>query len=110
VIQTAETLLKMGAAAEQVREPALIGMEATGNSHWFVEMAEDLGHVVWIGDAAAIRSQLRAAAKVGRAGRGAHSEADDGKPFSAIVEPDREQRDVRRLVLHRHIPISLAIH
>ena len=31
---------------------ALIGMEATGNSQWFVELAEDLGHEIWIGDAA----------------------------------------------------------
>jgi transposase len=36
--------------------PALIGMEATGNSQWFVELVEDLGHEVWIGDAAQIRA------------------------------------------------------
>src|SRR5213075_2993385 len=28
---------------------ALIGMEATGNSQWFVELIEDLGHAIWIG-------------------------------------------------------------
>ncbi len=31
--------------------PALIGMEASGIREWFVEVVEDLGHVVWIGDA-----------------------------------------------------------
>ncbi len=41
---------------EQLVAPVLIGIEATGNSQWFVEMVEDLGHVVWIGDAAAIRA------------------------------------------------------
>jgi hypothetical protein len=41
---------------EQLVGPALIGIEATGNSQWFVEMVEDVGHVVWIGDAAAIRA------------------------------------------------------
>jgi transposase len=32
--------------------PALIGMEATGNSQWFIELVQDLGHEIWIGDAA----------------------------------------------------------
>jgi len=41
---------------EQLRAPVLVGMEATGNSQWFVEMVEDLGHAIWIGDAAAIRA------------------------------------------------------
>ena len=37
----------------QLRAPALIGIEATGNSQWFVEMVEDVGHAIRIGDAAA---------------------------------------------------------
>ena len=41
---------------QQLAAPVLIGIEATGNSQWFVEMVEDLGHVVWIGDAAGIRA------------------------------------------------------
>jgi hypothetical protein len=39
----------------------LIGMEATGNSQWFLELVEDLGHAIWIGDADP--GQLRAPAK-----------------------------------------------
>src|SRR2546430_17007988 len=35
---------------------ALIGMEATGNSQWVVELIEDLGHAIWIGDAAQNRA------------------------------------------------------
>ena len=27
-----------------------------GNSQWFIELAEGLGHVVWVGDAAQIRA------------------------------------------------------
>jgi transposase len=38
----------------QLPTPALIGMEATGNCQWFVEMATTVGHPVWIGDAARI--------------------------------------------------------
>jgi transposase len=36
----------------QRASPALIGIEATGNSQWFIELVEDLGHEIWIGDAA----------------------------------------------------------
>ena len=35
---------------------ALVGMEAVGNSQWFVGLLERLGHEVWIGDAAQIRA------------------------------------------------------
>ena len=41
---------------EQLAAPVLIGMEATGNSQWFIELVEDLGHQIWIGDAAQIRA------------------------------------------------------
>jgi transposase len=41
---------------QQLAAPVLIGMEATGNSQWFVELIEDLGHEIWIGDAAQIRA------------------------------------------------------
>ena len=39
---------------EQLAAPVLIGMEATGNSQWFIELVQDLGHEIWIGDAAQI--------------------------------------------------------
>ena len=43
---------------QQLGVPVLIGMEATGNSQWFIELVEDLGHAIWIGDAAQIRASL----------------------------------------------------
>jgi transposase len=36
--------------------PALVGIEAVGNSQWFVGLLERLGHEVWIRDAAQIRA------------------------------------------------------
>jgi transposase len=36
--------------------PASIGVEACGNSQWFLELLEGLGHEVWVGDAAQIRA------------------------------------------------------
>jgi len=32
-------------------------MEATDNSQWFIELVEDLGHAIWIEDAAQIRAR-----------------------------------------------------
>src|ERR1700674_5341310 len=32
-----------------------VGMEAVGNSQWFEQMLAEMGHELWIGDAAQIR-------------------------------------------------------
>src|SRR5271169_6551647 len=40
----------------QLPASALIGVEACGNSQWFVDLLQRLGHEVWIGDAAQIRA------------------------------------------------------
>src|SRR5947208_16345877 len=39
----------------QVAAPALIGMEATGNCHWLVDLLSELGHELWVGESAQIR-------------------------------------------------------
>ena len=36
--------------------PALVGIEACGNTQWFEDLLDRLGHEVWIGDAAEIRA------------------------------------------------------
>ena len=40
----------------QLPAPGLIGMEATGNCHWLVDLLAELGHELWVGDAAQIRA------------------------------------------------------
>ena len=40
----------------QLPVPSLIGMEACGNSQWFINLLQEMGHEVWIGDAAQIRA------------------------------------------------------
>jgi transposase len=35
---------------------SLIGVEACGNSQWFIDLLQRLGHEVWMGDAAQIRA------------------------------------------------------
>ena len=36
--------------------PSLVGIEACGNSQWLIELLQQIGHEIWIGDAAQIRA------------------------------------------------------
>jgi len=86
----------------QLAGPVLIGMEATGNSQWFIELVQDLGHEVWIGDAAQIRaSYVRKQKTDKRDATHILKLVVEGR-FPRLWTPDREQRDLRQLVLHRH--------
>ena len=83
--------------------PSLIGLEACGNSQWFVELLQQLGHEVWVGDAAQIRASYvrkqktdkRDAAHILKLLRG-------GTVSAAVGARDAEQRDLRQLLIHRH--------
>ena len=87
---------------QQLATPVLIGMEATGNSQWFIELVEDLGHAIWIGDAAQIRaSYVRKQKTDKRDAEHIRKLVAEGR-FPRLWTPDREQRDLRQLVLHRH--------
>ncbi|MBI4443449.1 MAG: hypothetical protein HY649_08765 [Acidobacteria bacterium] len=39
-----------------LRQPGRVGMEATGHAQWFEQMFSELGHELWVGDAAQIRA------------------------------------------------------
>ena len=86
----------------QLPGPALIGMEATGNSQWFIEMVEDLGHQIWIGDAAQIRASYVRKQKTDKRDAAHILRLVVEGRFPRLWTPDREQRDLRQLVLHRH--------
>ena len=87
---------------QQLVAPVLIGMEATGNSQWFIELVQDLGHEIWIGDAAQIRaSYVRRQKTDTRDAAHILKLVVEGR-FPKLWTPDREQRDLRQLVLHRH--------
>jgi hypothetical protein len=87
---------------EQLAAPVLIGMEATGNSQWFVELVEDLGHEIWIGDAAQIRASYVRKQKTDKRDAAHILKLVVEGRFPRLWSPDREQRDLRQLVLHRH--------
>jgi transposase len=78
-----------------------VGMEAVGNSQWFERMLEELGHQLWIGDAAQIRRLVVRQQKTDR--RDAQHILDlllDGR-FPQLWVPRAEMRDVRQLLRHR---------
>ena len=83
-------------------EPALIGMESTGNCQWFVEMATTAGHEVWIGDAAKIRASDPRQQKHDRRDAALILKLLLEKRFPRIWSPGSAAKDLRQLLLHRH--------
>src|ERR1019366_9564653 len=86
----------------QLPQPMLIGMEATGNSQWFIELVQDLGHEIWVGDAAQIRASYVRKQKTDKRDAAHILKLVVEGRFPRLWTPDREQRDLRQLVLHRH--------
>src|SRR5438270_1180397 len=86
---------------QQLAAPVLIGMEATGNSQWFIELVEDLGHEIWIGDAAQIRASYVRKQKTDKRDAAHILKLLVEGRFPRLRTPDREQREPRQLVLHR---------
>jgi len=82
--------------------PALVGMEACGNSQWFVELLGRLGHQVWIGDAAQIRASYVRKQKTDRRDAGHILRLLVEDRFPRLWMPSAEQRDLRQLLIHRH--------
>ena len=93
---------------ERLAAPVLIGIEATGNSQWFVEMVENLGHGVWIGDAAAIRASYVRRQKTDKRDAAHILKLMMENRFPRLWTPNREERDLRQLVLHRHKLVEIG--
>jgi transposase len=82
--------------------PALVGIEACGNSQWFIELLERLGHRVWVGDAAQIRASYVRRQKTDRRDAGHILRLLLENRFPRLWTPTAEQRDLRQLLIHRH--------
>ncbi len=94
-----------GEAQEYYRRlpsPALIGLEATGNCHWLQDLLKELGHEVWVGDAAQIRASYVRQQKTDRRDAAHILQLLVEGRFPRLWVPDREQRDLRQLLIHRH--------
>ena len=79
-----------------------IGMEATGNCQWFLELLAKLGHEVWIGDAAKIRASDARQQKHDKRDARLLLQLLMEERFPRIWVPSREQKDLRQLLMHRH--------
>jgi transposase len=82
--------------------PSLIGLESCGNSQWFVELVERLGHQVWIGDAAQIRASYVRKQKTDKRDAAHILKLLMEGRFPQLWTPDAEMRDLRQLLIHRH--------
>ena len=83
-------------------KPVLVGVESCGSTQWFERMLAELGHQLWMGDAARIRASVVRRQK---------TDARDADHILTLLIEDRfpklwvptmEDRDVRQLLLHRH--------
>src|SRR5450755_1774548 len=83
-------------------EPALVGVEACGNSQWFIEVLQQLGHEVWVGDATQIRASYVRQQKTDKRDAAHILRLLLEDRFPKLWMPSAEQRDVRQLLIHRH--------
>ncbi len=79
-----------------------IGMEATGNCQWFVELVTSLGHEMRIGDAAKIRASDSRQQKHDKRDARLLVQLLAEDRFPRIWVPSREQKDLRQLLIHRY--------
>jgi transposase len=79
-----------------------IGIEACGNSHWFIDLLGRLGHEVRVGDAAKIRASYVRKQKTDRRDAGHILTLLLENRFPKLCTPSRQERDQRQLLIHRH--------
>jgi len=93
----------------QLRGPVRVGMEATGNCHWFVDLLTEMGHEVWIGDAARISAKQVRQQRTDRRDAAHILELLLRDDFPRIWMPSRQERDQRQLLIHRYKLVMLRV-
>jgi len=89
--------------------PALVGFEACGNTQWFEDLLDRLGHEVWIGDAAAIRASYVRKQKTDRRDAAHILKLLMENRFPRLWRPSADERDLRQLLIHRHRMVGIRI-
>jgi transposase len=89
--------------------PSLIGLEASGNSQWFEDLLRELGHEVWIGDAAQIRASYVRKQKTDKRDAAHILRLLLENRFPRIWRPTTGERDLRQLLIHRHKLVQIRI-
>jgi len=81
--------------------PVRVGIEATGHTRWFERMLSELGHELWIGDAAQIRAAMVRKQKTDARDAAHLLELLLSERFPRLWRPTPAERDLRQLVWHR---------
>ena len=81
--------------------PVRVGIEATGHTGWFERMLAELGHELWIGDAAQIRASMVRKQKTDARDAAHVLQLLVEERFPRIWRPSWAERDLRQLVWHR---------
>lgn len=77
-----------------LERPVRVGIEASGQSQWFERMLAELGHEVWIGDAAKIRASTDRKQKTDWRDAQLLVKVLDQGSFPKIWVPTPSERDV----------------
>jgi transposase len=86
---------------ETLRGPVVVGIEASGNTHWFESLLAGCQHELWIGDAAAIARQEGRKQKHDRRAAALILKLMLENRFPKIWVPTVVERDLRQLLIHR---------
>jgi transposase len=81
--------------------PVRVGIEATGHTRWFERLLAELGHELWVGDAARIRAAEVRKQKTDARDAALLLELLMSRRFPRLWRPTTEQRDLRHLLWHR---------
>ena len=87
-----------------------VGMEATGNCQWFVDVVTQLGHKVQIGDAAKIRASDARQQKHDKRDARLLVQLLAEERFPRIWTASSEQKDLRQLLIHRYKLVRVRAH
>jgi transposase len=88
-------------------KPVRVGIEATGPLHWFASLLAALGHELWVGDSAKIRSSDLRKQKTDERDALLILELLLANRFPRIWVPTPAERDLRQLLWHRHKLVRL---
>ena len=91
----------------ELQKPVRVGMEATGYAQWFERMLAQLGHELWIGDAAEIRAAMVRKQKTDARDALHILDLLLANRFPRIWMPSPAERDLRQLLRHRHKMVGL---
>ena len=83
-------------------KPVRVGVEATGPLAWFERLLVELGHELWIGDAAKIRASEIRKQKTDERDARLILDLLLTNRFPRIWVPTPAERDLRQLLWHRH--------